>query len=380
MQLVFVLPPCLPRNVLTFWQHRMSSPPAGAVKSTCVGPEVPPKSTPPRSHPWIAMTLIGQIRRHSGWVYSVALSPDASLIASCSNDRTVRIFQAASVASDSDSCASVVLNGHSHAVRCCAFNSSGSRLATASWDGDVRIWDVVSGDCVLAISAAAGGNRVYSCAWAASDIGRSEVLATAGGGGACLADFSVRIWDIVGNEDASAALSCRVFQGHSKAVTCLAFDADGLRLLSSSDDHTVRRSTFISSSSESCPSACSETSPTLRCVSGTLPPAAALSSCHTRTPCAAVAGGQESLAIHCLITAAAEPLQAATRTLSLLFGTQIQVPPALHSFLCMRAANFLSVVHQACHSSGSTLARLLCSVLCTYLRALCLQLGAVMAA
>jgi WD40 repeat protein len=185
------------------------------------------------------MNLIGQIRRHSGWVYSVALSPDASLIASCSNDRTVRIFQAASVASDSDSCASVVLNGHSHAIRCCAFNANGSRLATASWDGDVRIWDVVSGDCVRAISAAAGGNRVYSCAWAAPVIGGSEVLATAGGGGAFPADFSVRIWDIAGNEDASAALICRVLVGHSKAVTCLAFDADGLRLLSSSDDHTV---------------------------------------------------------------------------------------------------------------------------------------------
>ena len=235
VQLVFVLPPCFPRNVLTLRHIRMSS---TWVKPPRVGQAVTPNSTPPRMQPWIAMNLIGQIRRHSGWVYSVALSPDASLIASCSNDRTVRIFQAASVASDSDSCASVVLNGHSHAIRCCAFNANGSRLATASWDGDVRIWDVVSGDCVRAISAA-GGNRVYSCAWAAPVIGGSEVLATAGGGGAFPADFSVRIWDIAGNEDASAALICRVLLGHSKAVTCLAFDADGLRLLSSSDDHTV---------------------------------------------------------------------------------------------------------------------------------------------
>jgi WD40 repeat protein len=201
-----------------------------------------PAGTPSRAHPWVGAELLRRIQHHSGWVYSVAFSPDASLIASCSNDRTVRIFPAAIVVSGSESSEGVVLNGHSNAIRCCAFNNSGTLLASASWDGDVRVWDVVSGACVRTISAAAAGNRVYACAWTAPAADGSEVLATAGGGGAtCPVDFAVRIWKFMGNEDAT----CQVFQGHSKAVTSLAFASDGLSLLSTSDDHTVCLSVFV---------------------------------------------------------------------------------------------------------------------------------------
>jgi WD40 repeat protein len=217
----------------------LKSPRTGA--KVAAEPEVCPVGTPARAHPWTGLKLIGRIQQHSGWVYSVAISPDASLIASCSNDRTVRIFQASDVGSGSDSSGGVVLNGHSHAIRCCAFNTSGTLLASASWDGDVRIWDVSSGACVRVISAAAGGNRVYACAWAVPAADGSELLATAGGGGGtCPVDFSVQIWKSVGDD----AAPFRVLGGHSKAVTCLAFSADGTNLASSSDDHTVCRALF----------------------------------------------------------------------------------------------------------------------------------------
>ena len=212
----------------------MSSPRTGVKSPAANG--VLPVGTPSRAHPMVGVNLMRQIQRHSGWVYSVALSPDASLIASCSNDRTVRIFPAASVLADRDSSGGLVMKGHSNAIRCCAFNTSSSLLSTASWDGDVRIWDVVSGACVRTISPAAGGNRVYACAWAVPAEDGSEVLAAAGGGGsASPVDFSVRMWKFMSNQDGT----CRVFEGHSKAVTSLAFASDGMSLLSSSDDHTV---------------------------------------------------------------------------------------------------------------------------------------------
>ncbi len=227
-------PPCLLLDDLINWQNGMSSPRTGAKSPTAKGGVT--AGTPSRAHPWVGAELMRRVQHHTGWVYSVSFSPDASLIASCSNDRTVRIFPAANAASDSESIEGVVLNGHSHAIRCCAFNTSGTLLASASWDGDVRVWDVVSGSCVRAISPAAAGNRVYACAWAAPAVDGSEILAAAGGGGgACPVDFSVRMWKFMGDEDAA----CRVFEGHSKAVTSLAFASDGLRLISSSDDHTV---------------------------------------------------------------------------------------------------------------------------------------------
>jgi len=54
--------------------------------------------------------------------------------------------------------------------------------------------------------------------------------------------------------------------------------------------------------------------------------------------------------------------------------------PSVAFVSCIFAANVLRAAHQVCRSSGLPLDRLQCSVLCTYLRALCLQLGAVMAA
>jgi WD40 repeat protein len=262
------------------------------------------ESTPPRAHPRIGLDLIRSIQRHSGWVYSVAVSPDDSFIASCSNDRTAHIFKASDVASKSNSSCGVVLSGHSHAIRCCAFNTSGSLLATASWDGDVRIWDVVTGACVRVLAAAAGGNRVYACAWTAPAADECETVAAAGGGGgACPVDFAVRLWKL----EADGAVSCRVFEGHTKAVTCIAFDADGRSLVSCSDDHTVYHVfSHLSFALFAMPYLYFCTLSTRSCVCGTWHPAAAASSWRTKMPCAAAVGVQ-------VITAAPEQSQAATK-------------------------------------------------------------------
>ena len=306
----------------------MSKSPRTGVKSATQ--DVCPQGTPSRAHPWIGLNLVGRIQRHSGWVYSVAISPDASRIASCSNDRTVRIIQASHVASDSDSSGGIVLNGHSHAVRCCAFNSSGSLLATASWDGDVRVWDAVSGACQRVISPAASGNRVYACAWAVSDTDASEILATAGGGGGtCPVDFALRIWKLVGDEEAS----CRVLGGHTKAVTCLAFAADGISLASSSDDHTVCCTAFY------CSICCHVTSalilPVFSCECGTWHLAAVPSSCRTKTPFAAAAGVRVLRRARRQTTAATAQLQAGTKTRLSSFGMLTLVySHRLPLFLC----------------------------------------------
>jgi WD40 repeat protein len=41
------------------------------------------------------------------------------------------------------------LEGHTAAVRACAFSHDGSRLATASQDKTVRVWDVETGKCLF---------------------------------------------------------------------------------------------------------------------------------------------------------------------------------------------------------------------------------------
>jgi WD40 repeat protein len=76
---------------------------------------------------------------HNGWVGSIAFSPDGAWLASGSNDRTVKIWDAATGALQQ------TLEGHSGLVESIAFSHDGAQLASGSLDGTVKIWDAATG-------------------------------------------------------------------------------------------------------------------------------------------------------------------------------------------------------------------------------------------
>jgi WD40 repeat protein len=79
---------------------------------------------------------------HSNSVTSVAFSHDSTRLASASNDSTVKIWDASS-----GMCLQT-LEGHSHYISSVAFSHDSTRLASASSDYTVRIWDTSSGACL----------------------------------------------------------------------------------------------------------------------------------------------------------------------------------------------------------------------------------------
>jgi hypothetical protein len=72
-------------------------------------------------------------------VYSVAFSPDGKLVASGSDDETVRLWDAATGA------LLQTLKGHSSRVYSVAFSPDGKLVASGSSDKTVRLWDAATG-------------------------------------------------------------------------------------------------------------------------------------------------------------------------------------------------------------------------------------------
>jgi hypothetical protein len=90
-----------------------------------------------------ALAELAVFRGHESGVRSVAFNPDGSRIASASSNNAVRLW-------DIDSGEQVrVFKGHEDSVFSVAFSPDGSRIASASWDETVRLWDMSLFDLFL---------------------------------------------------------------------------------------------------------------------------------------------------------------------------------------------------------------------------------------
>ncbi|KAN0069077.1 hypothetical protein V8E54_012706 [Elaphomyces granulatus] len=153
---------------------------------------------------------------HSHWVYAVAFSPDGKVLASASQDETVRLWDATTGAWKQ------TLEGHRDSVNAVAFSPDGNVLASASHDNTVRLWDATTGAWKQTLEG--HGYSVDAVAFSPD----GKVLASASD------DDTVQLWD------ATTGAWKRTLEGHSDRVTAVVFSPDGKVLASASHDKTVR--------------------------------------------------------------------------------------------------------------------------------------------
>lgn len=80
------------------------------------------------------------ISGHDDRAWHVSWNPAKPLLATCSADKSVRLYAYTSGPSPSFSLYTSISTGHTKTVRSTAWSPSGSTLATASFDANIGIW------------------------------------------------------------------------------------------------------------------------------------------------------------------------------------------------------------------------------------------------
>lgn len=154
----------------------------------------------------------------TGEVWALAISSDGRMIAVGGTDKIITLINLASGE------VSGILAGHSNYISAVAFATSLGKavLASSSYDGTARIWDINTGEVLTKLVGHSA--EINDVVFQPND----KLIATSS------ADKTVRIWRVDSGEPV------RVLSGHDNIVFALLFSQSGDRLVSSSQDHTIR--------------------------------------------------------------------------------------------------------------------------------------------
>jgi guanine nucleotide-binding protein subunit beta-2-like 1 protein len=143
---------------------------------------------------------------HNGWVTQIATTPEApNMFLSSSRDRTIIVWE---LKHDGDVYAAPKrsLHGHSHFVSDVVISSDGQFALSGSWDGTLRLWDLITGESTRRFVGHTGD--VLSVAFSADN--RQIVSGSR--------DKTIKLWNTLAECKYTIEDDC-----HSEWVSCVRF-------------------------------------------------------------------------------------------------------------------------------------------------------------
>jgi len=154
---------------------------------------------------------------HTRGINDVCWSPTASYLATASDDKSLRLYDAEKGETF------VEFKGHQNFVFCCKFNPQSNLLVSGSYDETVKLWDVRCGECVMTLPA-------HSDPVTGVDFCRDGTCLVSGS-----YDGLIRIWDTATGECLKT-----IYADGNPAVGSVSFAPNGRYVLGGTLDSKLR--------------------------------------------------------------------------------------------------------------------------------------------
>ncbi len=155
------------------------------------------------------------LRGHTNWVFSVKYSPDESRLASASADGTVRIWDVAT-----SECVQIL--PHEHWVIRTLFSPDGRDLIVSGMSATIYIWNPVDGQLTQTLT----GHSDW--VWSIDLSADGQTLISTG------EDRTIRMWDLRTGSDRT------IFRAHQDRIWTVALAPDDRHAVTGSEDRTIK--------------------------------------------------------------------------------------------------------------------------------------------